>query len=250
MENNVFVLRSKEELSEPELLNTIINCVKDNSYAIIRGLFNRDEIRSKIPLLYNYVNSGEFLPSTGVSREAVRTNMKKWSLGGQSISQANLARFMIAVFNPMFCEDTFGLHADFEKLIYIRDVLAKREVMTDDKLPAPKFNGTRIQIYPKGGGFLGGHIDQRAIESIADMDSSFIQLVMLVTEKGTDYKRGGAYVINSKKEYIDVEAHSQSGDVVIYDGNTMHGVEDIDPDKVFDQNNLAGRAVALVTIFN
>jgi len=106
-----------------------------------------------------------------VSRESVRKNISKWSIGGMSASQADVSRFMLMVYNPMACADIFRLHGTFRTLIEARDILAMRdEVLFDEKLPPPLFNGTRIQTYPKGGGFMTAHRDSRAAENMGRSD--------------------------------------------------------------------------------
>ncbi len=73
-------------------------------------------------------------------------------------------------------------------------------------------------------------------------------MVLLLTERGTDYHHGGAFATVDGK-IVDSEADALSGDVLVYDGNTNHGVADIDPTVTFNANNLRGRAVALATIY-
>lgn len=96
---------------------------------------------------------------------------------------------------------------------------------------------------------MTAHRDSRAAENLKGLSDSYIQLVLLLTEKGADYRQGGAY-IRRGRDAIDTEAGSLAGDVLVYDGNTLHGVEDIDPDLPFTPSDLRGRAVALATIYN
>ena len=132
----------------------------------------------------------------------------------------------------------------------VRDTLAKRPTyLFDEQLSAPLFNGTRLQIYPTGGGFMTAHTDLRAINNAKSLSPDYIQLVLLVTEKGQDYASGGAYV-EQDGQRIDVEAHSRSGDILVYDGNTLHGVADIDTHLPLATTPAGGRIVALATIYN
>lgn len=57
--------------------------------------------------------------------------------------------------------------------------------------------------------------------------------MLLLTEKGTDYRAGGAYIRREAGKAIDTEAGSFASDMLVYDGNTLHGVKDIDPDLPF-----------------
>ena len=244
----IFHIYSTDQLRERA--EVVVGHVKENGCALIRGLFSRDAIRKCADSVYAHANRAAHLASGGVSRESVRRNISKWSIGGMSASQAGVSRFMLMVYNPMACADIFRLHRTFRTLIEARDILAMRdEVLFDEKLPPPLFNGTRIQIYPKGGGFMTAHRDSRAAENLKGFSDTYVQLVLLLTEKGVDYTAGGAY-IRRGEDAIDAEAGSLASDVLVYDGNTLHGVEDIDPDLPFTPSDLCGRAVALATIYN
>jgi len=180
----------------------------------------------------------------------VRTNSSKWSIGASSNSQEGIARFMLTIYNPLTCADIFRMHTHFRKLIKVRDILAMREdTFFDDRLPPRLFNATRIQIYPRGGGFMTAHRDMRAAENLKGLSGSYIQLVLLLTEKNRDYSSGGAY-IHRNNELVDTEIDSLTGDVLAYDGKSMHGVDDIDPNSLFRASDLSGRAVALATIYD
>jgi hypothetical protein len=248
-EECLFQCNSIEELKTN--IPAVIACVRERGFASLRGLFGRDEIRACRAAVYDYANRGPHLATAGVSRETVRTNMSKWSIGSQSAMQAGISRSMLTVNNPMFCADRFGLRKHFRQLIVVRDLLAERnEPLFDENLPPPLFNGTRVQIYPKGGGFMTAHRDTRAEESLSGVSGNYMQLVMLLSERGTDYRTGGAFVVNDSGTVIDTEKNSLSGDVLVYDGNTLHGVMDIDSAQPLTTSDLAGRAVALVTVYN
>lgn len=227
----------------------IISEVSDKGFTLVRGLMDRDKVRSCVSSIYNYANTAPHKASSGVAPHEIRTNMSKWSVGGQSLSQSGLPRFMLTIYNPLFEEDAFGLHEHFRTLVEFRDMLADREPQTDDMLKPERFNACRVQIYPAGGGFMGAHTDSRASSNLQEEQGQYIQLVMLLTERGTDYNKGGAFVTHNGS-ILDSEDNSMSGDILVYDGSTSHGVSDIDSNLPLNLANLAGRAVALVTIYN
>ncbi|GAA5170296.1 hypothetical protein [Viridibacterium curvum] len=233
-----------------EQTGAIRETVQANGFALIRGIFDRSRIRAFLPTILQYISQTEALPSSGVSAEQIRRNCLKWSIGSQSQSQSGIARLMMTIMNPTREPDVLGLRDTFTSLILVRDTLAQREQpLLDDYLPAPKFNGTRLQIYPAGGGFMTRHIDSRAIDNVRDVSAQYIQLVLLMTEKGTDYTSGGAFV-EVAGEFRDSEANARSGDIVVYDANTMHGVADIDSHKPLDTSGAGARIVALATVYD
>ncbi|WP_338512248.1 hypothetical protein [Pseudomonas trivialis] len=231
------------------LRQKIVDDVAQRGFTSLRGLISRTEIAQCLVTINEYANTREHLASSGVSPAQIRQNMSKWSIGGQSTSQSNLARFMLTIYNPLFQEDMFGLHKHFETLIDVRDILIGRARQKDEDLMPSRFNACRLQIYPAGGGFMGAHTDSRAEENLQKGSGPYIQLVMLLTEKGRDYQQGGAFVMKDE-QFVDTESTSQAGDILVYDGSTMHGVADIDPAIRFNTSDLKGRVVALATIYN
>jgi hypothetical protein len=240
-------IRTVDDVKEAR--GRIVREVSESGYTVLRGLFDRDQVRAKLATVYRFANTSRRLASAGVSPNAIQHNVVKWSIGGQSTTQNGLPRMMTTVYNPLFAEDIHQLHSDFRKIIAIRDVLARREPMTDEKLAPERWNGCRVQIYPAGGGFMGAHADSRGVSNLPQNAGPFIQLLLLLTEHGVDYRTGGAFIEQDGKR-IDSEAETRSGDIVVYDGATIHGVADIDPDRVFDATDLRGRAVALATIYD
>jgi hypothetical protein len=245
MSSRLFECRTLDELqrARPAILAT----VRSEAFAIVRGLVDRDALRRKLPSVYAYANNSEHRGSAGVSSADVRENMSKWSIGGHSATQNGIARFMLMLYNPLFKSDIFGLHAEFNGIIAVRDLLAGRQLLTDRVLAPTRFNGCRIQIYPAGGGFMGQHTDKRGVENL-NSDEAFIQVSLLLSERGTDFAHGGGFVTR-KSERIISEEDSLTGDMIVYDGSTSHGVQDVDPTVSFDANNLRGRAIALATIY-
>jgi hypothetical protein len=76
----------------------------------------------------------------------------------------------------------------------------------------------------------------------------FHQLLLLLTTKGIDFQEGGAYIeINGER--IEFEEEFKGGDLLLYDGRTMHGVMDIDPHIKPSLDKLTGRFVALASLY-
>jgi hypothetical protein len=84
---------------------------------------------------------------------------------------------------------------------------------------------------------MGAHADSRGVGNLPQNTDAFIQLLLLLTERGTDYRTGGAFVERDGRQ-IDSELDTLSGDVVVYDGATIHGVADIDSTAVFNATDL------------
>jgi hypothetical protein len=82
----------------------------------------------------------------------------------------------------------------------------------------------------------------------AEAGLGYYQPLLLLTEKGQDFTGGGAYV-DVGETRLFYEDGCCAGDVVVYDGRSMHGVSDIDPLEPLDLVRFTGRAVALASLF-
>ena len=56
-----------------------------------------------------------------------------------------------------------------------------------------------------------------------------------MTEKGKDFKKGGAFVIYKNKKTL-IEDMLRTADIIIYKFTIKHGVDEIDDDKKIDLN--------------
>lgn len=92
--------------------------------------------------------------------------------------------------------------------------------------------------YPVGGGFMSCH---REYYSKNKKGNTYV-VYLLLTTKGKDFKKGGAYIIKNKK-LIMIEDEAKAGDVIIYKGNNYHGVKSIDNDKNLNLNKISGRVI-------
>jgi hypothetical protein len=62
-----------------------------------------------------------------------------------------------------------------------------------------------------------------------------------MSKRGMDYKTGGAYILNSDKEKIDIEDDMDIGDIYLVYPTVFHGVETIDRGSEVDWSSFSGR---------
>jgi hypothetical protein len=108
---------------------------------------------------------------------------------------------------------------------------------------------SRVHQYPTGGGFLKSHVDATAaaVPGHADLEG-FVQVLMVMSERGTDFEAGGGYYVRDGRRVL-YEQETQTGDVLIYNGRTLHGVQAIDPHLPANLASAAGRYTGLVTLY-
>jgi hypothetical protein len=217
----------------------------------VRGLFDRDDIRATLARMATAFDPANDRRHDPRDTDAVRRNFQKLQVGANSgvNSRRTLGRFMRVFYNPIFADDIYGMRAHFVTMARFRNLLYKLPVDfavhgTDDGF----WTCARVQQYPRGGGFMVPHRDMYSQVATAEAGLGYFQPLLLLTEKGTDFQEGGAYV-DIGEDRLFYEDACRSGDVVVYDGRTMHGVGDVDPLEPLDLAHLSGRAAGLVSIF-
>jgi hypothetical protein len=111
------------------------------------------------------------------------------------------------------------------------------------------WNACRVHHYPRGGGFMSVHRDEYFPSKLADKDKPFYQMLVLLSRKDIDFFTGGGVLVSFKDKKIDIETEAGFGSMILYDGRTQHGVEDVDLDKIIDFSRPDGRMAALVNLY-
>ncbi len=244
---NVFEVSSPKDLPLDEF-HTIM---KRDTFAIIRGLIAPDEMRSVLETMTGSFDYRQDHPAQGQPPSAVRTNFQKLNVGGESQTANNDdARLFRAFYNPMWEADVYGMRDVFMRLTHVRNLLAGlHESFALDKIEDNGlWTAARIHQYPSGGGFFRRHTDYVASDITDERSLEFYQVVLTMTRKGEHFHDGGAFV-DVGEERIILDDHAEPGDILVYDGRTQHGVEDIDPLATLDLTTFNGRVAAFVTLF-
>ena len=244
---NIFEVSSPEDLP----LSDFHASMKHETFAIIRGVIAPDEVESALQTLECNFDHRQDNPVRGQSASAIRKNFQRLVIGGESISASNDdARLFRAFYNPMWEADIYGMRDVFTRLSRVRNQIAG--LPKDFALDKIESNGlwtaARIHQYPSGGGFFRRHTDYIANDITDERSLEFYQVVLSMTRKGKHFNEGGAFVDKDEKRII-LDDYAEPGDILIYDGRTQHGVEDIDPLTTLDMTTFNGRVAAFVTLF-
>lgn len=229
----------------------LFEIIDTHSYAIIRGLFDISGLKRSLKILSQQFDPSLDNASRGEKRTDIRKNFQKVTLGGASLSYNNYPRFFRTFYNPMWEEDIYKMHEHFKTLIMLRNLIYG--IAADFAIDKPEENGlwsaTRIHQYPRGGGFFDGHVDATLLDVAKEKNTNFFQLILAMSEKGDAFNTGGAFVDQDQNRYM-IEDLCRAGDVLVYDGRSFHGVEDIDDHAVLDMSSINGRIVAMASLYS
>lgn len=232
------------------VINDIKTALRSRSFARIKGLISADDVkaaRQKIVENFNFMPDAPALES---SSSVLMTNYRKLALGGVQQFGTYRPRVMRTVYNPIWAPDIFGLRETFKKMAEFRNLLYDLPMdFAITNVQDDLWTASRIHHYPSGGGFLIKHRDT-VVPKIHEGEGlpGYYQLVLVLSKKGWDFQVGGGYVSVGRERYF-YEEDADYGDIVIYDGRTTHGVEEVDPHKPFLQTDPAGRMAGFVTLY-
>ncbi len=225
--------------------------ISEHSLACVRGLFDPEEVRSTLRRMREAFDPAHDRKHDPKDSDAVRRNFQKLQVGANSgvNSRRTLGRFMRALYNPIFAEDVHGMRAHFIKLAQFRNLLSGQpRNFAVDGTENGSWTCARLLQYPRGGGFMVPHRDVYSQAATADAGVDYFQPLLLLSEKPRDFVEGGGYVDRGESRF-HYEGFTQAGDLVVYDGASVHGVADIDPMSDLDMQTFSGRVVALVSLY-
>ena len=246
-DHNLFQVSAAEEIA----LDAFVDAMERTTFAVIRGIVAPAEMDAAYERIVARFDPRKDHAASGQAADAVRTNFQKINLGGEWCNASHDdARFFRAFYNPIWEQDVWGLRSAFTQLARVRNQLAgERLDFALDKIEANGlWTAARFHQYPRGGGFFRRHTDY-VVKDVADEKSTrFYQVVLTMSRKGVHFKQGGAFVdVGGQRLCLDDMA--ELGDIVVYDGRTVHGVEDIDPREALDMETINGRVAGFATLF-
>ncbi len=245
--NSCIEIDSIHDLSRVDILKIL----ERNTFVGIRGLFSPKELKSSLSLIEKKIHTQEVYPAVGNHNSLVQKNHQKIVIGGGSQRSYYVPRCLRVVYNPIWSENIFKMRKHFKLLAAVRNkILGKPLSYAISKIESDGFwTASRLQHYPSGGGFFYRHKDLVVEKSNLEGGlEKFLQIILLITQKGKDFKNGGAF-IETDGRYLNLEDFYGSGDILIYDGRTVHGVDDIDPGKLLNFSKVTGRVVAMASLY-
>ena len=228
----------------------ILNVIDKNGYAIISGLFERNEINDALKNFKKKFNFKLDKASTDGTPKEIKKNFQKLCVGSASNNTEKIYRLHRIIYNPTWAVDKYKLKKIFMKFGKIRNYfLGFSENFCLNSVENNLWSANRILQYPSGGGHMSCHTDY-ILKNVSEKNNinKFYQLILLITEKKKHYKTGGAYVIHNKKKIL-LEDFAKQGDLLIYKSTIKHGVEEVDSSLKLDLKKPSGRIILMNSLY-
>lgn len=232
----------------------IIRSLNIEKYVILTGYFSKREVNKILKeIKKKFHHKNDKIRPIG-KYDLIKENYQRFMFGMTGGIKKTNPRYFRVFYNPLWSKDIYSARNLFLKLNKLQNYFyGLEENYGNEKSKKPTRHGlfvaSRFQHYPSGGGFLAPHIDDGAIRASKELKLKLhYNFLLVMTEKGKDFKSGGGFVVNNGK-IVNVDNFTKKGDVVLYSSKTHHGVMDIDPESFPDLSSSKGRYVALTTLF-
>jgi hypothetical protein len=228
----------------------VLHALSKYSLARIRGVIDPRAILAARERIASHFSAARDRASLGEDPQELKDNYQKLSIGGAQGYGVYRPRCLRTLYNPIWAEDVYGMRESFKMLARVRNVVyGLHEGFAIEGVERNLWTASRIHHYPRGGGFLVSHRDNVVPKVMKSQGfDSFYQPIMVLSRKGIDFEEGGGFVEVEGERYF-FETECQYGDVIIYDGRTVHGVADIDPHLPFRQDSIEGRLAGFATLY-
>ncbi|MEA2413854.1 MAG: hypothetical protein QOI58_511 [Thermoanaerobaculia bacterium] len=175
---------------------------------------------------------------------------RKLAIGGRNGDGLAIAQNLQTTYFDANDENYPALGALFHTMIGVRNTLMAVNLdFGNDPQRDGFWNACRVHHYPRGGGFMSVHRDEYLPGKLAEKDKPFYQMLVLLSRKNVDFHTGGGVLVSFEGRTIDMETEAGFGSMILYDGRTPHGVEDVDLDQIIDFSRPDGRMAALVNLY-
>ncbi|TRU11012.1 MAG: hypothetical protein EWV75_12920 [Microcystis wesenbergii Mw_QC_S_20081001_S30D] len=245
--DNLFLCHNFDNLP----LDSLLSSLSSSKFVCIRGLLEPTKVKqSKLALSQKFSRAKDH-PTVGESPQDVQTNFQKLAVGCARGKHhlGSYGRLLRVFFNPLWQEDIYEMHDVFRALVIVRNKLIGKPInFASDTIEDGLWTAARIHQYPVGGGFIQTHRDRTQSTVSESANLNYYQVFAILSQKGEDFEQGGGFIEEQGKRII-LDDYISPGDIVIYDGSTLHGVEDIDPHKVLDLETVSGRLSAFVSLY-
>ena len=231
-------------------LRKIDSIMSKYKICIIRGIVKPKDLKDPMKKLKIFIKKNKDLPAVGENPKLARGYLMKFISRIKSIKSPGVTTVVLrSIYNPLHKKDKWGFNNVFIKLAKVRNILMNKSIdFALGKVEKNKmWTAARFHHFPRGAGFMFPHKDT-VIPTVVKGFGKYYQLLMIMTQKGKDFRIGGG-TIKYKNKLIEYEDFTKVGDIVIYDSNTEHGVNTIDPHKPFIQRSGEGRYSGLVTLY-
>jgi hypothetical protein len=231
-------------------IENIRKTVSEVGAAVIRGVLSGERMRNAVNIMQEQFDARNDVrtvhPFTASTPDYHRLDIGAYGPYGKA---PELFRFARIFYYFPWNQNNLDLSEELVTMSRIRNLLSGMN--QDHGLNIDIESGEEgfcytfcVNHYPKGGGFMAGHVDPTNFTQ-KEFSSNFV-VATPMSKIGTDFSTGGSWAVIDN-ERISWESMTELGDILIYDQEIMHGVDAVDQREDLDVVNLSGRLFAFAS---
>jgi hypothetical protein len=177
--------------------------------------------------------------------------IRKLAIGASNGVGDPYAQFLQSTYFSIESLELQSLSQLAKTMIHLRNQLSDLPLDFGENPVKDKFwNASRVHHYPSGGGFMSRHYDTYFPKIMQSKKIPFLQLILLLSKKGKDFYTGGGFIIpKGSDKLINLEDEYSFGDIIVFDGTMVHGVDTVDSHVIPDLNSKNGRLSFIVGLY-
>ena len=223
-------------LNNPETIQEIRKDIQNGDVYVLKNYFSKD-------LIYSI---REYCKRVGQNSIPNYVPIKEGAPNFHRMNRLDKRAYVKGCFHQFsffpWNQDYFNLFELTKKAYALKNLTSNHEA--DKFLDSKPEDGCTarlaVQFYPKGNGLLNKHVDP--------VDKHQLTVpIMIMSEKGKDFIRGGAYVEKDGKKII-LDEECEMGDIVYFSAEIPHGVLPIDPEDSTPWLDFQGRWMLLLAV--
>jgi hypothetical protein len=226
--------------------------IRKQGYSIVPGFLSaadvldaRKEYFASMDLHEPHSQGEKFKPI-----DLIEKPWRKFAIGSKTGNGEPYSQVLQTTYFSQDDKNYPSLSAIFNAMVSIRNAMTDMPLDYGNNIHKDDFwNACRVHHYPRGGGHMAAHRDTLFPRLLSDFEFPFMQMMVTLTNRETDFNNGGGYVYNNEGKKVFFETKENSGSLVFFDGNTVHGVEDIDSDELLDFKSKQGRIALFVNLY-
>lgn len=230
----------------------ILERVKTEGYCVIKKfadhqLVNRakEEYLRSMDVLETHSPKQKFRPE-----QLEQEPWRKLAIGSRTGSGEAYSQILQTTYFSERDQNFPALIALFQLMIGLRNELTGMAANYGSNLETDHFwNACRVHHYPQGGGHMSAHRDTLFPKMLEEFDLPFIQIMMAISNRHADFTSGGGFIEDKNGERHFFEDSDSCGALVLFDGSTVHGVDDVDLDEVLSFGAKTGRIALFVNLY-
>jgi hypothetical protein len=230
----------------------ILSCVSKKNFCVVENFIEKRLLNSARNEYFSFLKESTIHPQ-GEKFSPTDLYLRPWrkqAIGSRNGSGEPYSQVLQTTYFHGSNKEFPALMEIFGRMISLRNSWTNMRVDYGNDLIGDDFwNACRIHHYPQGGGHMAGHRDTLFPSLLKNFEIPFLQVLVTMSTRGSDFYSGGGYVIDGDGRKVFIESDGAAGSIVFFNGSTVHGVEDVDPTQLLDFSSEKGRISLLVNLY-